>query len=115
MHAKQAAALRICYKQTYLSQKSKKIGCKNFSSKKEEIVTLIIFISDVIFRVIRILNDFVHQKTVPTIFEKKAFAAITYVTLKIQLESRKWQPLPAPGAPGLRCFCQPTNSSEARG
>ena len=45
---------------------------------------------------------FICQKTVPAIFEKKAFVAITSVALKIKLESRKWPRCPAPGAPGLR-------------
>ena len=30
---------------------------------------------------------------------KKAFVAITSVSLKMELESRKWQPLPATDAP----------------
>ena len=34
-------------------------------------------------------------------FWKKAFVAITSVSLKIKLESRKWQLLPASGAPGV--------------
>ena len=34
-------------------------------------------------------------------FWKKAFVAITTVSLKIHLESRKWPPCPVPGAPGL--------------
>ena len=36
------------------------------------------------------------------LFMKKAFVAITSVSLKIKLESRKWQLLPASGAPVLR-------------
>ena len=34
-------------------------------------------------------------------FWKKAFVAIISMSLKIDLESRKWQSLPGPGAPGL--------------
>ena len=64
---------------------------------------LIIFNYQPIFHVIRVLNFYVGQKTVPAIFEKKAYVAITSVSLKIELESRKWQLLPGPGAPGLSC------------
>ena len=34
-------------------------------------------------------------------FWKKSFVAITSVSLKIHVESRKWPPCPAPGAPGV--------------
>ena len=71
-------------------------------SKIRKFVPLIIFNCEPIFHVIRVSNSHVCQKTVPAIFEKKAFVAITSVALKIKLESRKWPRCPAPGAPGLK-------------
>ena len=56
-------------------------------SKIRKFVPLIIFNCEPIFHVIRVLNFYVCQKTVPAIFEKKAFVAITSVSLKIKLES----------------------------
>ena len=61
-----------------------------------------------IFTVSRSFMLFVFWKVVsvrkrrPLFLKKKAFVAITSVSLKIHVESRKWPPCPAPGAPGLR-------------
>ena len=62
-------------------------------SKIRKIKPLIIFNCEPIFHTIRVLNIYVFQKTVPVIFEKKAFVAITSMSLKIKLERLKWQPL----------------------
>ena len=50
---------------------------------------------------IRVLNNCICQKTMLAIFEKKAFSSINAVSLKMKVESPKWQPLPASGAPGF--------------
>ena len=70
-------------------------------SKIRKFVPLIIFNCEPIFHVIRVLNFYICQKTVPAIFEKKPCVDITSVSLKIHLESRKWPHCPAPGAPGV--------------
>ena len=70
-------------------------------SKIRKFVPLIIFNCEPIFHVIRVLNIYICQKTVPAIFEKKVFVAITSVSLRIKLESRKWPRCPAPAAPGV--------------
>ena len=69
--------------------------------KIRKFVPLIIFICETIFHVIRVLNFYIGQKRCP-LFMKKVLVAITSVSLKIKHKSRKWQLLPAPGAPGLK-------------
>ena len=44
------------------------------------------------------------QQWLPAIFWRKAFVAITSVSLTMDLESRKWSHLPTLGAPGLSDF-----------
>ena len=44
------------------------------------------------------------QQSLPAIFLRKAFVAITPVSLTMDLESRKWSHLQTLGAPGLSDF-----------
>ena len=47
------------------------------------------------------LNDCMLHKLLHAIFEKKV-PAVTSISPKMTLETRKWPPWPATGAPGLK-------------
>ena len=93
---------KLCHSQFYESD-NKTLKLKVLKNLK--ICAFDFFYCEPIFDVIRISNSCVYQKTLPAIFEKKAFVAFTSVSLKIHLESRKWPRCPAPGAPGLKNVC----------